>query len=82
MPTTKIIWIKIKNDWKKWKRERKYREKFLAENARVSVDAGERRAKSVDFYLSLTNLSAYGLRGRLFIISDSANSYAREIAGT
>lgn len=38
------------------------------------------RAKA--FYLSLTKLSEYGLRGRLFIMSDSACSYAREIAGT
>jgi hypothetical protein len=34
------------------------------------------------FYLSFTSLSAYGLRGRLFIISDSDSSYAREMAGT
>lgn len=34
------------------------------------------------FYLELTRLSEYGFRGRLFIISDSAPSYAREMAGT
>lgn len=34
------------------------------------------------FYLSLTRLSVYGFLGRRFIISDSAISYARDIAGT
>lgn len=34
------------------------------------------------FYLELTRLSEYGFRGRLFIISDSDPSYAREMAGT
>lgn len=36
----------------------------------------------VMFYLSLTSLSVKGLRGRRFIMSDSASSYAREMAGT
>ena len=33
-------------------------------------------------YLSLTNLSCLGSRGLRFMISDSACSYASEIAGT
>lgn len=33
-------------------------------------------------HLSLTNLSVNGFLGRLFIMSDSASSYASEIAGT
>jgi len=34
------------------------------------------------FYLSLTNLSLKGSRGHLFMMSLSAASYAREMAGT
>jgi hypothetical protein len=33
------------------------------------------------FYLSFTSLSQFGLRGRLFIMSASDISYAKEIAG-
>lgn len=41
-----------------------------------------RNALYLAFYLSLTRLSVYGFLGRRFIISDSAISYARDIAGT
>lgn len=57
------------------------------ENARARASAEAPHAPPARlaggrFYLSLTRLSQYGLRGRRFIMSDSAVSYASEMAGT
>ena len=56
-----------------------------ADNGEIFCIVGSKNWKngnSERSYLSLTNLSKKGLRGRRFIISDSASSYAKEMAGT
>jgi len=64
------------------------RELLREQNLPIKVSKAAKRTQTLLLvssprnYLSLTNLSFAGLRGNLFMMSLSASSYAREIAGT
>lgn len=74
-----MVW-NLKNDI------RMRQQNTIKNSAQIPIMSQSKTGETLGFfgcvYLSLTRLSEYGFRGLRFIISDSAASYASEIAGT